>query len=218
MADVVLFDLFGVIACPQPAVAIHRLTEVAGVAAPAFLDAYWRHRAPYDRGQVSVVEYWHRVATDLGAVFDAAHVEALVAADVASWEAVDDEMVSLVERVAASGVRLGLLSNIPEELAAYYEQHHDRWLRHFELVAFSCRIGLAKPAPEAFGWCCREFGVTPDRVLFIDDRAENVHAAAYLGMHTHQFAGTAGAARAIESQMDQLRSRSVGRSSLPPGT
>ena len=110
-------------------------------------------------------------------------------ADIASWSSVNDDMVALIEQIAASGVRLALLSNAPEELAAHYEQHHTRWLQHFELIAFSCRVGQAEPQPEAFRWCCHKLGVTPERILFIDDRTENVHTAQRLGIHTHLFIG-----------------------------
>ncbi|GAA2335231.1 HAD family phosphatase [Dactylosporangium salmoneum] len=197
MPDAVLFDLFGVIARHQSPSGQRALAAIAEAPGDALWDAYWRLRPPYDLGQVAGAEYWRRVAAALGTAFDEDRVAALIAADIASWSAVDDDMVALVERTAAAGVRLALLSNIPEELAAHYEQHHGRWLRHFGLVAFSCRIGRAKPDAGAYLWCCRELGLSPDRVLFIDDRAENVHAAERLGLHTHLFTGAAAADQAI---------------------
>jgi putative hydrolase of the HAD superfamily len=203
MPDVVLFDLFGVIACHQSPAARDTLTAIADASVPAFWDVYWRLRAPYDRGQVTGAEYWRQVASELGTVFDQDRVTALIRADVASWSAVDDDMVALIDEAAASGVRLALLSNIPEDLAAHYERHHNRWLRHFELLAFSCRTGQAKPDREAYLWCCRKLGLAPDRVLVIDDRAENVHAAGRLGLHTHLFTSPAATARAIEDARPQ---------------
>ncbi|MFG2013083.1 HAD-IA family hydrolase [Micromonospora sp. NPDC048868] len=126
-------------------------------------------------------------------------------------------MIRLIERAAAAGVRLALLSNIPEELASHYEHHHAQWLRHFELVAFSSRIGHAKPEPAAFLWCCDRLGVPPGSVLFIDDTTVNIHAAERLGMHTHQFtepAGTAqgdqpGANRVAEVRRQALAGRTM---------
>ncbi|WP_432970668.1 HAD family hydrolase [Dactylosporangium sp. CA-233914] len=197
--DVILFDLFGVIARNQSPAAKRALAATADAPATAFWDAYWRLRAPYDLGQITGAEYWRWVATALGTTFDEDRVTALIAADVASWSAVDDDMVTLIERAAAAGVRLALLSNIPEELASHYERHHARWLRHFDLAAFSCRIGRAKPDADAYLWCCRKLGLTPDRVLFIDDRAENIHAAERAGLHTHLFTGAAATAQAIDA-------------------
>ncbi|MEU7996374.1 HAD family phosphatase [Micromonospora sp. NPDC049060] len=134
---------------------------------------------------------------ELGTTFDDDRTTALIAADVASWASVDTDMIRLIERAAAAGVRLALLSNIPEELASHYEHHHAQWLRHFELVAFSSRIGHAKPEPAAFLWCCDRLGVPPGSVLFVDDTTVNIHAAERLGMHTHQFTEPAGTAQAI---------------------
>jgi len=99
---------------------------------------------------------------------------------------VDEVMVALVEGLAASGRRIALLSNIPEELATYYEAHHD-WLGRFPLRAFSCRIGHAKPEPGAYQWCLNALNTAPDRVLFVDDREENIRAAEAMGIQGHLF-------------------------------
>jgi putative hydrolase of the HAD superfamily len=199
MPDVILFDLFGVIARHQSPAGRQSLVEAVRVPAPAFWDVYWRLRTPYDRAEFTGAEYWHQIATELGTTFDADRISALIRADITSWNAVNDDMVALIDQAAASGVRLALLSNAPEELAAYCEQHHARWLQHFELIAFSCRIGQAKPDPEAFRWCCHKLGVTPDRILFIDDRTENLHTAQSLGIHTHLFIDPATTAQEINN-------------------
>jgi putative hydrolase of the HAD superfamily len=188
MIDTVVFDLFGVIAHHQSEAGKDRLVAVSGVPAAAFWEAYWAHRAPYDSGAVSATSYWTTVAAALGTTFDAARTARLVEADVASWDAVDDAMVAVVRDTAATGLRIGLLSNIPEELAVYYEAHHP-WLDVFAVRGFSCRIGHAKPRPEAYRWCCTALDRAPDRVLFIDDRRDNIDAAAAVGLGTHLFTG-----------------------------
>lgn len=182
----VLFDLFGVLACHQSAEGKERLVRVAGVPGADFWRAYWKRRAPYDRGDVSAAQYWLRVGEEVGARFDPERVTALVEADIASWSAVDTTMVALVEELAAAGEPLGLLSNIPQELAVHYEEHHP-WLDRFDVRAFSCRIGRVKPEPEAYQWCQRALGVAPARVCFVDDRRENVRAAEAEGMCGHLF-------------------------------
>ncbi|MFD7221068.1 HAD-IA family hydrolase [Streptomyces sp. NPDC059892] len=130
--------------------------------------------------------YWRQAAGRLGTHFDDRRIAALIEADLAGWSAVDDDMVALVGELAAAGRRIALLSNIPEELAVHYEEHH-RWLKHFEVRAFSCRIGHAKPEPAAYAWCLRALGLEPGRVLFVDDRDENIRAARDTGMHGHLF-------------------------------
>ena len=186
MAGTVLFDLFGVIARHQSAEGRDRLVRAAGVPAPAFWDAYWALRPSYDRGETTGPGYWRRVADALGTRFDDRRIAELVEADVAGWSAVDDTMVALVEELAAAGRSVALLSNIPEEPAAHYEAHHT-WLRHLRVRAFSCRIGHVKPEPEAYRWCRRALHEEPDRILFVDDRPENVRAAEATGMRGHLF-------------------------------
>ncbi|MEW1928774.1 HAD family phosphatase [Streptomyces sp. NPDC088360] len=184
--DVVLFDLFGVIARHQSAEGKGRIARAAGVAAPAFWDAYWARRQPYDQGVLTGPAYWRQVADTLATRFDEHRIAGLIEADVASWSAVDEVMVALVEELAAAGRRIALLSNIPDELAAYYEEHH-AWLKHFSVRAFSCRIGHAKPDPGAYDWCLTALRTEPDRILFVDDREENIRAAETAGIRGHLF-------------------------------
>lgn len=165
---IVLFDMFGVIARDQ---------SEAGRAAmsddPAFWEAYWAHRPAYDRGDVTAHEYWRLVGT-----------APMVEQDVASWTEVDDEMVALLGELHAAGRRIALLSNIPEDHARNFERTYE-WLELFEVRAFSCRIGAAKPEAAAFEWCRSRLG--GGEILFVDDRLENVRAAERAGMRGHQF-------------------------------
>ncbi|KAB1928259.1 hypothetical protein ONO23_03152 [Micromonospora noduli] len=204
MADTVLFDLFGVIARQQSSSGQELLVTTAAVSASVFWESYWALRMPYDRGEVTGFEYWRQVAAALRTTIDDNQIARLIDADIASWSAVDDDMVTLVEQTAASGRRVALLSNIPEELAVHYEEHH-RWLQHFDVVAFSCRIGHAKPEPDAYRWCCRALDLAPGRILFVDDRAENVQAAEAIGMPGHLFIGLTQARQAITEPDMALR-------------
>ncbi|MEU7157934.1 HAD family hydrolase [Streptomyces chrestomyceticus] len=186
----VLFDMFGVLARQQSPADCARLEETAGRSGAAFWESYWGLRQPYDRGDQNGARYWRTVAGALGTHFDEERVAELIAADVASWSRIDDEMVEFVAGLTESGTTLGLLSNIPEELAAHYEESQE-WLKHFSVLAFSCRIGHAKPEPGAYTWCSTAFGLPPERILFVDDRADNVRAAEALGMRGHLFTSLA---------------------------
>ncbi|ATZ25514.1 alpha-D-glucose-1-phosphatase [Streptomyces lavendulae subsp. lavendulae] len=194
--DAVLFDLFGVIARHQSPEGWARLVATAGVPAAAFRGAYWSLRPPYDRGDLTGPAYWRAVAGTLGVRFDARRTAALIEADVASWSAVDEEMVDLIGELAVSGRPIALLSNIPEDLAGHYERHHP-WLGHFGVRALSCRIGHAKPEPEAYGWALRALGLEPGRILFVDDREDNLRAARAQGLRTHLFTTPASLRRAL---------------------
>jgi putative hydrolase of the HAD superfamily len=199
---VVVFDLFGVIACAQSPTGRAEILAAAGVPAGRaedFWRAYWELRPSYDRGRLSGPDYWRSVAGAIDATFPRARIAELIAADCDSWRAVDPRMLDLLDVLARCGLTLGLLSNIPPELADEFLQRH-AWLGRFAVVGFSCRIGHVKPEPASFDWCIRTLGVEPAGILFVDDREENVRAARACGMRGHLFTDAATLARSIASR------------------
>ncbi|MBC6460254.1 HAD family hydrolase [Actinomadura sp. HBU206391] len=186
MPQTIVFDLFGVIARTQTEEARGRIERLAGVTGEPFWAAYWAGRAAYDAGQSSQ-EYWMETAARLGVSFSASTVQALVQADLESWTRVDERMVELVAELAGQGRVLGLLSNIIEDLVPMFEGIHGHWLGHFTALTYSCRIGVAKPDPQAYEICARRLGVAPADVLFFDDSERNVVAARETGMTAEVF-------------------------------
>lgn len=184
MPDVIVFDLYGVIARTQTPEAVRRIEETAGVDGARFWDAYWACRPGYDAGQESAA-YWADVAGLLGAAFP--DVPALIEADLDSWTDVDDAMVALVHELADEGRALGLLSNIIDDLVPRFEARHGAWLSRFDALTYSCRIGVAKPDPRAYEICAERLGVRPADVIFFDDSERNVLAARRTGMRAELF-------------------------------
>ncbi|MDT0330185.1 HAD family hydrolase [Nocardiopsis lambiniae] len=184
----VLFDLFGVIARHQSEEGKALLVAAMGATddPTAFWNAYWDLRLDYDRGGLDGPAYWRAVGDRLGLDVPLARISALIEADIESWRAVDPEMVALVERLASDGRTIGLLSNIPTELADRFEKDNP-WLAAFSVRAFSGRLGMAKPEPEVYLWCLDRMAVAPRETLFVDDRTENVAAAEALGLAGHVF-------------------------------
>jgi putative hydrolase of the HAD superfamily len=187
---VLLFDLFGVLACHQSDTAKAEIERIADVDPERFWRSYWAMRPAYDSGHRTALRYWESVASDLGVVFNDRRVAELTDADLRSWSEVDPEMICYIGELAGGGARLGLLSNIPVDLADEYERRHG-WLDLFSVRGFSCRIGSAKPDPAAYRWCVAEFGVPASEVLFIDDRTENVDSAVAVGLRGHVFTSLA---------------------------
>jgi putative hydrolase of the HAD superfamily len=181
----VVFDYGGVICTDQPDADVAAMASAAGAPVPRFCDAYWAHRAGYDRGALDGTRYWQTVAAALGASFPAARIAELIRLDNASWMHLQEGTVALIGDLAAAGHRLALLSNAPAEfakamtalpLASMFEHH-----------AFSCFLGSAKPEPGCYRAALAMLGARPDEVVFIDDRPENVAGAAALGIRGVQF-------------------------------
>lgn len=160
-----------------------------GADATAFRAAYWQHRHAYDDG-LSAADYWRRVVTAARAAAPLApgDVAALIASDAASWSVYHDEVWALAARFRAAGGRTALLSNSGPEVMARVRAEHPLEAR-FDVVVISCEVGLAKPDPRIFRLCLERLGLSAGATLFVDDRADNVEAAAGVGLQTLRFEG-----------------------------
>ncbi len=57
-------------------------------------------------------------------------------------------------------------------------------MKLFDQVIESSKIGMRKPDPEIYKYACREMGVEPAEVLYLDDLGINLKPAAAMGMKT----------------------------------
>jgi putative hydrolase of the HAD superfamily len=179
-----LVDYGEVLSAPLAEEAIADLAALAGQPRASFLDRYWRFRPPYDLGQPAL-EYWSAVL-DRDLSGSPRLADRLTRVDVRGWLWRNPlTLRALLGHADRTGARLALLSNAPEPLARAIDQHH--WSRHFDHRYYSCRLGVAKPDPEAFRLVISDLGAEPGEVLFIDDRAENTRTARDLGMRTITF-------------------------------
>ncbi|MFF9042054.1 HAD family hydrolase [Streptomyces sp. NPDC014892] len=182
---IVLFDLFGVIASHQRPGALEKMAARCDTSADAFTTAYWTHRPPYDAGRRTASAYWTDVLSALSRPADADTIEELRLTDIDSWSRVDDRMVTYV-RSLRDRARVALLSNIPSDHADAFLAAQP-WLHDLDHLAFSGRIGAAKPDPAAFQYCVVALQSAPADFLFVDDREENVRAAEAVGLNGHVF-------------------------------
>ena len=95
----------------------------------------------------------------------------------------------ILSEIAASNVCLvGALNNEARETNEFRFGHFG--LRRYFKVAFtSCYMGLRKPEPAMYLRALDILGCRPERVLFIDDRQENVAGGLAAGMKAIQFTG-----------------------------
>ncbi|WP_284984720.1 HAD family phosphatase [Arthrobacter sp. efr-133-TYG-118] len=198
-SDVLIFDLFGVIAKDQNQEGKAALLATGGVPEKDFWAAYWDQRPPYDRGEVTATQYWTAVSDQLARSFDPDRIRQLKEHDIASWSVVDDRMIALLEDLSRTR-RLALLSNIPKELGEHFLRRH-RWLDLFEVRGLSYQIGYAKPERETFEWCIRELGIEPYQALFIDDREENIRSAQEAGLRGHLFTSSEALSHILEANV-----------------
>ncbi len=100
-----------------------------------------------------------------------------------------DGALGILQEVAASGKwMIGCLNNEAREPNDY--RLTEFGLRDcFDVALSSCYVGMRKPRPEMYRRALDILGKPADRILFIDDRAENAAAAADAGMKAIRFEG-----------------------------
>jgi len=91
------------------------------------------------------------------------------------------QMVRAIRRISERGLRVGALTN---NWATERPQPPSPLRELFDVFVESRAVGMRKPDPRIYRLVCRELGVEPCSVAFLDDIGANVKAARALGMAT----------------------------------
>jgi putative hydrolase of the HAD superfamily len=195
----VMFDYGGVVSHPLGQDDLALMAAAADAEVPALLDAYWEWRRAYDLAELDAPEYWRQVGRSLGRGYGEAEIAELTRLDKAAWLRLQAGTVALIEDLAAAGLPLALLSNAPDELAEAISALPIA--AHFGHLIFSCQLKSAKPDPECYAHALATMGARPDEVIFLDDRSENVAAAAALGLRSVHFTSPSEAREAVTERL-----------------
>lgn len=110
-----------------------------------------------------------------------------------------DGSIALQRALRAKGVPVFALTNFGRDTFEHALPRMD-FLRDFDRLYVSGRMGVIKPDPRIYEMVEADCGVAPDRLLFTDDRADNITAAARRGWRTHQFESWQGWARRLVAE------------------
>ncbi len=89
--------------------------------------------------------------------------------------------IEMLQRLAGTGVRLGILSADTTENVTDFVRHYQ--LEPYIQLKMGTEMGLSKPDPQLFRQACQSLGVPPDKALMIGDTkldlemAQAAHAA-----------------------------------------
>jgi putative hydrolase of the HAD superfamily len=187
----VTFDVGGTLIEPWPSVG-HVYAEVAerqslGKLSPEILNERfkmaWRGQSnfTYTREAWSAIvdeTFRDLVSQSPRETFFPALYERFAQAD--AWHIFDDVKPTL-SALAASGIRLGIISNWDERLRPLLTVLG--LAKHFEVIVVSCEAGATKPSPLIFRRAFESFELPPGRILHIGDSAElDVAGAQAAGM------------------------------------
>jgi len=109
------------------------------------------------------------------------------------------QSVALLRALRAKGIPVFALSNFGVESFEFAETKYP-FLTEFDRRFISGRMRCVKPHSLIYERLENETGVSPDKLLFADDRQDNIDAAATRGWHVHLFEGPGGWADRLVSE------------------
>lgn len=193
----VILDYGEVLCYPPTGDEMKRMASLFG-AEPAPFRKLWDHnRLLYDRGDFSPKAYWDTVAQVAGAKLTPDHLEQLRQWDVEMWAHDNPIMVQWLRQLRSSGMKTGLLSNMPHDMIAHVRREFS-WLDQFDHLTFSAEINLIKPDAAIYEHSLRGVGVAGSEALFVDDKEHNVQGARAVGMQAIRF-------QSVEQLAEDLR-------------
>ena len=177
----VIFDYGMVLSNPADPEAHAELVRIFGAPREEFEHEYWAFRHAYDAGEFDGAGYWQRCAQNARVTLSAEQVSQLIANDIRMWSSLNPTMVDWAIAISKSGLKTGILSNIPFEIADVFKEID--WVKGFTHNTWSSYLRLAKPDPVIYHHVLEAIQLPAEEVLFIDDRQENILSAEAVGLH-----------------------------------
>ena len=185
--DVILFDVGGVLLTngwdtrERALAAEHFHLDLAGLEA--------RHQTvsgQWERGSISVDTYLQSVVFCEPRPFSRDEFWAFMLGQ--SQLLPNGALGTLQDLAASNRCMLGALNNEARETNEYRFKTF-RLCEYFRLALSSCFLGLRKPEPAIYQRALDILMRPPERILFIDDRPENVAGATKAGIRAIRFQG-----------------------------
>src|SRR5882762_1905207 len=187
----VVFDYGNVLCLEQTLEDMKGMALVCGIPLERFSELYWKLRPPYWTAVVGQQE--------LGLSRD--QIATLIKLDSESITRPNQGAVQWAKLLHHEGFPLTLLSNMPLELSRHVTQSFPS-LSTFEYLIYSCDYGSVKPELSIYRNCLELLKAAPHDILYLDDRAENVEAAARLGINSVLFDTVEKTASRVETRFD----------------
>ncbi len=109
-----------------------------------------------------------------------------------------EHSITLLRRLRAKGIPVFALTNFGDDAFAYAQTQYE-FLNEFDHAYVSGRMQVTKPSPRIYEMLEEDCGLPPAALLFTDDRAENIAAAAARGWQTHHFTSPQGWADCLQN-------------------
>ena len=87
----------------------------------------------------------------------------------------------------AQGYKLGILTNMPRELAPRFKEHFAAIIAEADALIVSCEVHLVKPMREIYDLMACRLGVDGSAICFFDDSELNCQGARDAGWQAIRF-------------------------------
>jgi HAD superfamily hydrolase (TIGR01509 family) len=114
-----------------------------------------------------------------------------------------DDTIRMLEQLAAGGINLYLLSNMPVSTYDFLIRKH-AFFAHFKQLVISGAILMMKPEPAIYKHLVEKTGIVPAESVFIDDLLRNVVAARESGLHAIQFKDSASCRAELRTYLPKI--------------
>ncbi len=182
----VIFDLGGVVVRDILEEDNGLMADWFGVPVADFVRARRNNWADYELGKISGVEFFSRIALDLGVEVDASELFER------TFELIkrDEQVVGLIRLLRQKGFKTGILSNNTKEWSRF-ELKDLKLGELVDVAVFSCDYDLRKPDKRIYDLVLEQLSLKPKECVFIDDKKRNIDAALSFGWNAVLFQGLA---------------------------
>lgn len=183
-ADGVVFDFGGVISVsPMEGWELYPFCAARGVDRTTVAAGWKRYRHLWDGGFISFDEMYRRIFADAGVEISGADLEELWEIDAVGWiRNLRPETLDLMRMLKAQGKKLGILSNMsPDFYDRLFVPRAADYRALADVEVISGLEKLYKPERPIYDLTQRRMGLSPERLLFLDDTPVNVNAARSYG-------------------------------------
>ena len=184
---VIIFDLFETLVSEFDAghPSITEVAQILQLPVEDFQREYVKHRPARTTGQVDYVGSLRYIVRKLGGKSSESTIKTLAerrqSAFTAHLRRIEPEILNMLNEVASSGIRLGLISNT--DGSEVLDWANGLLSGFFEMSIFSHAVGMAKPDPDIYQHACKNLGVAPSDCIFIGDgNSDELRGAAQVGM------------------------------------